>query len=178
MVVEEPHETAAGFAVQHGAHRPGDCRRAKLHDGAEHAGFLQDTLWVDTQAVAGTRTIVLPLFFNCIDFGCQSQWVWGLNSMGLGCKVNDFRWTANEAERGMCFQQRIKRLFNNEWNKSNEFAYLESMNAGVHQMKRILQRCTVCRSRQIGSIRRTLAFIVLFSLFVTFVTFVVLQHRL
>ena len=97
MVVEEPHETTAGFAVQHGAHRPGDCRRTTLHYGAEYAGFLQDTLWVDAQAVAGTRTVVLPLLFNCIDFGRQSQWVWGLKSMGLGRNVNEFRWAGNKA---------------------------------------------------------------------------------
>ena len=52
----------------------------------------------------------------------------------------------------------------------------ESMNAGVHRIKRIWQSHATCSCRQICYIRRTLAFIVLFSLFVTFVKFVVQQY--
>ena len=67
----------------------------------------------------------------------------------------------------------MKRLFNNEWNEWNESACLESMNAGVHRMKRIWQRHKRCLCRQFCLIRRTLAFIVLFTSFVIFSTFVV-----
>ena len=50
------------------------------------------------------------------------------------------------------------------------------MNAGVHRIKRIWQRCTTCWCWQICFICRTLAFIVLFRLFVVLVSFVVQQH--
>ena len=66
------------------------------------------------------------------------------------------------------FQQRIKRM--------QRIRLSESMNAGVHRIKRIWQSHATCSCRQICYIRRTLAFIVLFSLFVTFVRFVVQQY--
>lgn len=65
-------------------------------------------------------------------------------------------------------QQRIKRM--------QRIRLSESMNAGVHRIKRIWQSHATCSCRQICYIRRTLAFIVLFSLFVTFVRFVVQQY--
>ena len=164
MVVEEPHETTAEFAVQHGAHRPRDCRRVEVFYGAEHAGFLQNAQRVDAHAVARKRTVALPLVFNCIVFGR---------------KVKEFGRTAHDACRGMCFQQWMKLFFSTtNVTKETNLTVWNQWTLAFTERKRILQRRTTCLSRQIGFIRRALAFIVLFSLFVTFVTFVVLQRRL